>query len=206
MELELARVRSAAGARERADAGPRAGHPPRARARPHRRRGARDDRRRRAQGQAGPPEPAVQRREVHAGGRPDRRAARRRATATSRSRSPTPGIGIAPEDQEAIFEEFRQVGHDRAQARGHRAGPALARKFVELHGGRLWVKSEVGRDRRSRSRFRRGPMPGELILLVEDNDNNRMLVRDVLQVSGYRVSRRRTRRTVCAWPRNSSRP
>jgi len=30
-------------------------------------------------------------------------------------------------------------------------------------------------------------MPGELILLVEDNDNNRLLVRDVLQASGYRV-------------------
>ena len=42
-------------------------------------------------------------------------------------------------------------------------------------------------DRRSRSRFRRGPMPGELILLVEDNDNNRLLIRDVLQASGYRL-------------------
>lgn len=31
-------------------------------------------------------------------------------------------------------------------------------------------------------------MPGELILLVEDNDNNRLLVRDVLQASGYRVA------------------
>jgi two-component system cell cycle response regulator DivK len=30
-------------------------------------------------------------------------------------------------------------------------------------------------------------MPGELILLIEDNDNNRMLVRDVLQASGYRL-------------------
>src|SRR2546425_2967928 len=30
-------------------------------------------------------------------------------------------------------------------------------------------------------------MPGELILVVEDNDNNRMLVRDVLHASGYRV-------------------
>jgi two-component system cell cycle response regulator DivK len=30
-------------------------------------------------------------------------------------------------------------------------------------------------------------MPGELILVVEDNDNNRLLVRDVLQASGYRV-------------------
>ena len=30
-------------------------------------------------------------------------------------------------------------------------------------------------------------MPGELILVVEDNDNNRLLVRDVLQATGYRV-------------------
>src|SRR4029450_4293727 len=39
----------------------------------------------------------------------------------------------------------------------------------------------------SRSASRRGPMPGELILVVEDNDNNRMLIRDVLRATGYRV-------------------
>ena len=54
------------------------------------------------------------------------------------------GVGIAPEDQEAIFEEFRQVGTAEKKAEGTGLGLTLCRKFVELHGGRIWVKSEVG--------------------------------------------------------------
>ena len=56
------------------------------------------------------------------------------------------GIGIAPEDREAIFEEFRQVGSDYARKReGTGLGLTLARKFVELHGGTIRVESKVGR-------------------------------------------------------------
>ncbi len=56
------------------------------------------------------------------------------------------GIGIAPEDQEAVFEEFRQVGTDYVRKReGTGLGLALTRKFVELHGGKVGVESEPGK-------------------------------------------------------------
>jgi signal transduction histidine kinase len=53
-------------------------------------------------------------------------------------------IGIAPEDQATIFEEFRQVGSDERKREGTGLGLTLAKKFVELHGGRIWVESELG--------------------------------------------------------------
>ena len=54
-------------------------------------------------------------------------------------------IGIAPEDQAAIFEEFRQVGREDARKQeGTGLGLTLAKKFVELHGGRIGVQSQVG--------------------------------------------------------------
>jgi signal transduction histidine kinase len=55
------------------------------------------------------------------------------------------GVGIAPEDQAAIFEEFRQVGRDDARKQeGTGLGLTLATKFVELHGGRIWIQSQMG--------------------------------------------------------------
>jgi signal transduction histidine kinase len=55
------------------------------------------------------------------------------------------GIGIAAEDQEAVFEEFRQVGTDYAKKHeGTGLGLTLSRKFVELHGGQLSLKSQRG--------------------------------------------------------------
>jgi len=56
------------------------------------------------------------------------------------------GIGIAPEDQGTVFEEFRQVGHDYTKKQeGTGLGLALTKKFVELHGGTIWLESEPGK-------------------------------------------------------------
>jgi signal transduction histidine kinase len=56
------------------------------------------------------------------------------------------GIGIAPEDQAAVFEEFKQVGRDRMRkAEGTGLGLALTKRFVELHGGSITLESALGK-------------------------------------------------------------
>jgi signal transduction histidine kinase len=56
------------------------------------------------------------------------------------------GVGIAPADHAAIFDEFRQVGPaSRGKHEGTGLGLSLARKFIELHGGTVRVESEVGK-------------------------------------------------------------
>ena len=55
------------------------------------------------------------------------------------------GIGVAPGDREKIFESFQTGGRDAKAEEGTGLGLTLSRKIVELHGGRIWVESEVGR-------------------------------------------------------------
>ena len=56
------------------------------------------------------------------------------------------GIGIAKQDQETVFEEFRQVGRDYTRkAEGTGLGLALSKRFIELHGGSIRVESEPGK-------------------------------------------------------------
>jgi signal transduction histidine kinase len=70
------------------------------------------------------------------------------------------GVGIAPEDQARIFEEFRQVGSDSThKSEGTGLGLTLAKKFVELHGGTIWVESEVGKGSTFTFTLPQTPMP-----------------------------------------------
>jgi signal transduction histidine kinase len=54
------------------------------------------------------------------------------------------GPGIAAEDVDRIFEEFQQTDVGARHQEGTGLGLALSRRLVELHGGRIWVESEVG--------------------------------------------------------------
>lgn len=54
------------------------------------------------------------------------------------------GIGIPADQQEIIFETFRQAKHDLPETPGTGLGLPIAKHFVEAHGGRLWLDSEVG--------------------------------------------------------------
>ncbi|MBN2075360.1 MAG: PAS domain S-box protein [Dehalococcoidales bacterium] len=54
------------------------------------------------------------------------------------------GPGINPEDLERLFEPYFRRTTDRERLSGLGLGLALAKNFVELHGGRIWVDSKIG--------------------------------------------------------------
>ncbi len=55
------------------------------------------------------------------------------------------GPGIAPEDQEKIFQEFQQVDSTSTKEKGGTGlGLAIAKRIVEMHGGRIWIESTLG--------------------------------------------------------------
>jgi signal transduction histidine kinase len=58
------------------------------------------------------------------------------------------GVGIAPEEQEQIWERFYQSDSIEMSRRGTGIGLAIVKRFVEVQGGRSWVESTPGRGAR----------------------------------------------------------
>jgi signal transduction histidine kinase/transcriptional regulator with GAF, ATPase, and Fis domain/ActR/RegA family two-component response regulator len=113
------------------------------------------------------------------------------------------GRGIAPEDVGRLFRKFQQLDGSNARAVGGTGlGLAICRGIVEEHGGRIAVDSRPGAGATFTVRL---PLPGvaaatpgdeapaervdqaPLVLVVDDEPDVRALIRDVLQVSGFRV-------------------
>jgi CheY-like chemotaxis protein/anti-sigma regulatory factor (Ser/Thr protein kinase) len=113
------------------------------------------------------------------------------------------GIGIPPEHQTTIFEEFRQVDASTTRRTGGTGlGLAISRHFVEMHGGRIWVESEP--DVGSTFTFTL-PITGpglvaeseltdltidpsrKLILAVEDDEGAIAIYKRYLEKHGYQV-------------------
>ncbi|HUI10443.1 MAG TPA: response regulator [Bacteroidota bacterium] len=125
------------------------------------------------------------------------------------------GIGIAPGDLAGLFRPFRQAATGREMNReGIGLGLAISRKLVELHGGRIWVESELGRgttmhfripmivdagserlvqagmlldalERQNRATTPGGEKP--LALVIEDAPQAGDLLRMYIESAGYRV-------------------
>jgi CheY-like chemotaxis protein len=119
------------------------------------------------------------------------------------------GIGIADDAVDSLFQPFHQIDGTRSRRRGGTGlGLAISQRIVEAMGGRIEVKSRLGVG----SRFRyslslksdeagvHAPPPDSVmggldgdaglsgcVLVVEDNEVNRMIAREVLMSLGLRV-------------------
>jgi CheY-like chemotaxis protein len=112
------------------------------------------------------------------------------------------GIGVAPEDQERIFESFQQGRRGAPKEEGTGLGLTLCRRFVELFGGRMWLESTPGdgstfgfsvpyapEQQETVESLGRDKLP--VVVLVDDDRASLDLLSAYLDGSGTRVLRAR---------------
>ena len=106
------------------------------------------------------------------------------------------GPGISEADQAKIFQEFQQADSAITREKGGTGlGLTISKRIVELHGGRIWVELRPGSGVDfffHSSRHRRTPngasaSMSRLILVVEDQEDNRQILRDLLKSADYEL-------------------
>src|SRR5213080_4223254 len=112
------------------------------------------------------------------------------------------GIGISEQQRASIFDEFTQADASMTRRYGGTGlGLAIARRLVALMGGELTVTSEVGRGSEfsftlpfpveasaaPQAPGRRASLGGRRLLVVDDNETNRRILRDMLGAEGVAV-------------------
>ena len=118
------------------------------------------------------------------------------------------GVGIASEELETIFEAFQQVGDKQRQIQGTGLGLAISRQLVELMGGQLQVKSQLGQgttfwfdlqlpkakniiqpDNKLIDIQKIVGIKGEAptIIIVDDKTNNRQILIELLTPLGFKL-------------------
>ncbi len=98
------------------------------------------------------------------------------------------GIGIAPEDHDAVFDKFRQVGSTtRGVREGTGLGLAIVKSFVEMHGGVITLDSEPGKGSRFSFTVPAGDTTPPLVLVIDDEPGARELLAGYLEPIGVRT-------------------
>lgn len=109
------------------------------------------------------------------------------------------GIGLSKEDQAQLFTKFfRAQNRATQQIPGTGLGLAITRSLVELHGGKIWVESEMGKGSTFRFTLPLAPsaleqetpvsaQPGKRILIVDDEPDIAKLIRHYLERAGYQT-------------------
>lgn len=116
------------------------------------------------------------------------------------------GIGIKRDDMPKVFEEFRQIDSSSIRKEGGTGlGMAISRKFIELHGGEIWVESQFGKGstfhfiiptgeaavREIIGRTEKAITPIDkkerIVMVIDDEANSITLFSKILEREGYKV-------------------
>jgi CheY-like chemotaxis protein len=105
------------------------------------------------------------------------------------------GPGISAADQAKLFQEFQRADNAITRKKGGTGlGLAISKRIIEMHGGKIWVESQPGKGSTfcvhspGGRRAAGGGRMSKRILVVEDQPDNRQIIRDMLAPTDYQIT------------------